>query len=313
MAEKDITEKNLEAYNDVFSDIVNVLLFDGREIVKPDELTDAAPNSMLKIENEIHEQERDIAKYWGKNKVRIAFYGFENQTKVDADMTLRILSYEGAAYKAQLTGTDNSLCNQERYPVVTLVLYFGIKHWNKYHRLKERVNVPEILEPYVNDYKINIREIAWLSDEQIASFKSDFRYVAEFFRLKRLKQDLKFDDKVPNHIDAILKLLTALSGDQSYQETINSKGGKPKTMCEMIERLQAGLKAENARLNDENVKLNDEIVELKQKQAATDKENAKLKQENAELKNSRPDSDQSALGMEILRRQLRAAGIEPAV
>ena len=27
MAEKDIAEKTLEAYNDVFSDIVNVLLF----------------------------------------------------------------------------------------------------------------------------------------------------------------------------------------------------------------------------------------------------------------------------------------------
>ncbi len=30
MAEKDITEKMLEAYNDVFADIVNVLLFDGK-------------------------------------------------------------------------------------------------------------------------------------------------------------------------------------------------------------------------------------------------------------------------------------------
>lgn len=28
---------------DVFADIVNVLLFDGKEIVNPDELTDAAP------------------------------------------------------------------------------------------------------------------------------------------------------------------------------------------------------------------------------------------------------------------------------
>lgn len=27
MAEKDITEKTLEAYNDVFADIINVLLF----------------------------------------------------------------------------------------------------------------------------------------------------------------------------------------------------------------------------------------------------------------------------------------------
>ena len=34
MAEKDITEKTLEAYNDVFADIINVLLFNGRRYVK---------------------------------------------------------------------------------------------------------------------------------------------------------------------------------------------------------------------------------------------------------------------------------------
>ena len=40
MAEKDITEKVLEAYNDVFADIVNVLLFNGKEILKAEELVD---------------------------------------------------------------------------------------------------------------------------------------------------------------------------------------------------------------------------------------------------------------------------------
>ena len=38
MAEKDITEKILADYNDVFADIVNVLLFDGRQVVSADDL-----------------------------------------------------------------------------------------------------------------------------------------------------------------------------------------------------------------------------------------------------------------------------------
>ena len=33
MGEKDIVEKTLEAYNDVFADIVNVLLFKGERII----------------------------------------------------------------------------------------------------------------------------------------------------------------------------------------------------------------------------------------------------------------------------------------
>ncbi len=38
MAAKDFTEKTLEAYNDVFADIINVLLFNGKLLVGENEL-----------------------------------------------------------------------------------------------------------------------------------------------------------------------------------------------------------------------------------------------------------------------------------
>ena len=38
MGEIDITEKILLTYNDVFADIVNVLLFDGDQLVRPEDL-----------------------------------------------------------------------------------------------------------------------------------------------------------------------------------------------------------------------------------------------------------------------------------
>jgi hypothetical protein len=41
MAEKDLTEKTLEAYGDVFADIVNGLLFQGRQIVSEQALMEA--------------------------------------------------------------------------------------------------------------------------------------------------------------------------------------------------------------------------------------------------------------------------------
>ena len=40
MAEKDLSEKLLEEYDDVFADIVNVLLFDGKREVKEEELAE---------------------------------------------------------------------------------------------------------------------------------------------------------------------------------------------------------------------------------------------------------------------------------
>ena len=64
--------------------------------------------------------------------------------------------------------------------MVTLVLYFGHKtHWNKPLSLKERLDIPPKLEPFVSDYKINLFEIAYLTHEQVKLFHSDFRIVAD--------------------------------------------------------------------------------------------------------------------------------------
>lgn len=49
MGEKDIAQKILEAHNDVFSDIVNVLLFKGKKVLSADELEDQSPNAFYKM------------------------------------------------------------------------------------------------------------------------------------------------------------------------------------------------------------------------------------------------------------------------
>ena len=78
MGAKDITEKTLEAYNDVFADIINVLLFNGNLLVDENDLEEDAPRSSYKAKGKIHEMERDVSKFWKKFNVRIAFFGFEN-------------------------------------------------------------------------------------------------------------------------------------------------------------------------------------------------------------------------------------------
>ena len=57
MGEKDITEKILEDYNDIFSDIVNVLLFDGEQRVEENSLVNVAVHSQYKDDKDkLHEQ-----------------------------------------------------------------------------------------------------------------------------------------------------------------------------------------------------------------------------------------------------------------
>lgn len=139
MGEKDISEKILESYNDVFSDIVNVLLFDGEEVIHPDELEDRNPRAAYKADGRIREIERDVSKHWKEGNIRIACIGIENQTNPDPDMPLRVFGYDGAEYRSQLSKENR---DKPRYPVITLVLYFGHKkHWDVPLTLHEALHV----------------------------------------------------------------------------------------------------------------------------------------------------------------------------
>ena len=89
MAEKDMTEKTLESYNDVFADIINVLFFGGKEVVKEEELEQAVMRSIYKTDGKLREQERDTAKYWRKHNIRISLFGLENETEPESDIPIR--------------------------------------------------------------------------------------------------------------------------------------------------------------------------------------------------------------------------------
>ena len=147
--------------------------------------------------------------------------------------SLRLISYDGASYRAELS-------LKERYPVITIVLYFGNTHWESNRTLHEAVSVPDALRPYVNDYKINLFEIAFMSDDEISRFHSDFRIIADFIAHKRADPDFVSTDRTAFvHTDEVLKLMSLLTGDDRYELTINSEGGKPKNMCEMLDRVEA--------------------------------------------------------------------------
>ena len=237
MAEKDITEKNLEALNDVFADIVNVLLFKGEQVINEKDLEADTTKSMFKADGKIHEQERDVSKIWKNGEIRISILGIENQTAQDSDMPLRVISYDGASYKQQLLDKKQ----KKRYPVATLVLYFGTEEkWSKAKHLYDCFEVPEKLKPFVNDYKINVFNIAFLSPKTISMFKSDFKIIAGYFRTKRLNQKYKGSKEKLKHANETLKMFSALTGDDSFEKVYNEgnfkKGGI--TMCDVVERIR---------------------------------------------------------------------------
>ena len=238
MQGKDITEKMLEKYNDVFADILNVLLFEGKNVVEESTLIDALPMSMLKIDGRVRTQERDVAKYWRKSKINVALFGLENQTIANKLMPLRVFGYDGAEYVKQ---SRKENIDKAKYPVITLVLYLGYdKKWNCPKTLFEVLDIDEDIKPYVNDFKINLFEIAYLDKEKINLFKSDFRILADYLYQMRVNKDYIADKTDIAHVDELLTLMSEMTGDNRFEETINDLKGKENiNMCEVLDRIEA--------------------------------------------------------------------------
>lgn len=236
MGEKDITEKILEDYNDVFADIINGLLFQGEQRVLPEALENISVHSQYKADDEkIHELERDVAKYWKEKEVQLAVCGIENQSRIEKNMPFRIIGYDGAAYRSQLQQERSKIL-----PVVTIVLYFGTdRHWRSGKNIKSLMEIPTGLDEFVSDYQIKVFEIAWLSEEQISYFQSDFRIVANFFVNKRKNKNHIPDDPTEiQHVDEVMKLLQVMTGDARYKRFFGQKKEGVHSMCDVAERLE---------------------------------------------------------------------------
>ena len=238
MGAKDITEKLLADFNDVFADIINGVLFDGKQVVSEHALENVKDRSQYKFNNKIHEQERDLAKRWIPYKICFALYGLEHETGAEPYMPMRIIGYDGAAYRGQLTKRERDRPN---FPVITIVLYFGTKHWDQPRTLYECMNIQENLKPFVSDYKINVVEVAFL-DDKLDNFHSDFRIIAEYFVNKRRNIEYTPSAQEIQHVDEFLKLLQALTGDDRYFDVLNllQKEAKKEgvNMCEILDKVE---------------------------------------------------------------------------
>ena len=280
----DLIEKILVDYNDVFADIMNVFLYDGKRVIKEEQLENSKDISQYKADGKLHEQERDVSKFYNGKEMRIAFLGIENQNNEDPYMPLRVVSYDGSAYRAQLL--SNNRKKQKPYPVITLVLYFGTKPWSAGKSLYEVLEIPEDLKKYVNDYTINLVEVAFLEQEQIDLLQSDFKILADYLVQKRKGNDfiLNYPSK---HIDVLLKMIGALSVDKRYldileelKETHDLEKEEEVNMCEVYDKIfQKGVQQEKA-----NVEKERERADSERKRAdKAEKENEryrKLLQEN---------------------------------
>ena len=221
MAEKDITEKLLTDIDEVFADIYNNLCFNGENIIKPDDLSNASVTSAFISNDVTRGLISDVSKIYKNSNLTLALLNIENQSTEDRDMPFRIIGYEGAKYNSQLISGSNA-----RHAVATLVLNFNTKkRWSTPKSIKESLKnkYPIELDEYINDYRINVIDVAFLEKEDIEKLNSDFKAVAKYYYLKRNNIE-DFEElgecnlKYPVQTFATMK---ALTGDSRFETAYN--------------------------------------------------------------------------------------------
>ena len=236
MGEKDISEKYLLAYEDVFTDVYNVLFF-AADIIQQEYLRRDGNETIYKVGNKSRIQQRDVVKEYVKDGKILCVLGIENQTDEDVDMPIRVMGYDYGDYREML---DHE---KQIVPVVTIVLNFGEKRWKKGKSLKELVkNVPEEIKSRMQDYQIQVYDVAYLPESTRKCFTSDFKIVADFFA-ERNREDYKPSMEKIEHGEAVLELIAIFTKDTRYQEIQEEvknmvEEGREVSMCVFAERME---------------------------------------------------------------------------
>ena len=77
-------------------------------------------------------------------------------------------------------------------------------------------------------------------DKWAKTYLSDFWILADYLYQMRVNKDYVAGDTVIEHVDELLMLMSAMTKDYRFEETINEvKGKEYVTMCEVLDRVEA--------------------------------------------------------------------------
>ena len=109
MGSKDLAEKNLLQYKDVFSDIVNVNLFGGRHYISANELSREPGELITKSssDNKLKQLQMDVPMKCNKKYNTRFFVCLENQSDINNIMPVRDMGYQHAKYIVRYLSCKN--------------------------------------------------------------------------------------------------------------------------------------------------------------------------------------------------------------
>lgn len=235
---QDLVEKEFLAFPDVTEDVLNVLLYQGKDIIKKENLLAGPTEIIYQGNRKLRTQYEDLCKYDMADGEIHLMYLIANQSKTDGKMLLRKAGYTGGVYREQYEGQMPNV-----FPVIEVVLYWGIPRWKSsrnFRRLFRKWKLSEDEWQYIDELKLHVYEMRHLRDETRELFQSDMRIVVDFLAEgKYYKSDRKIVHKA-----ALIRMLKVLSGDMDVEDVekwLTEQGIREEdevTMCELFDQYE---------------------------------------------------------------------------
>lgn len=210
---KDTVEKEFEAFPDVAADLINALLYQGSEVTGGDRLLAGPTETVYQGRKRLRSQYEDLCRYELRDGSISVMYLIANQSRADGKMFLRKAGYTGGVYREQYEGKM-----KEVFPVIEMVLYWGRTRWKgsrSFRELFRKKELPEAVWEHVDDLKLQVFEMRHLPVEVRERFHSDMRIVVDFLA----EGAAYYSERRIVHKAALVKLLRALSGDRTVEDT----------------------------------------------------------------------------------------------
>ena len=163
----DSTCKKLLRDKGCFADLCNYAFFQGRQVIKPEELVSRENDLSTLIGNV--DDPTEIKRY--RDVVRKAsihgdyvIIGVEHQSTFDKNMIFRILNYDATTYINQVES------KKEVYPVGSFVFYTGDEEWKLPETLKETLkSIPSEMEPYINNWRLPVVDLKTMDARKLTN------------------------------------------------------------------------------------------------------------------------------------------------
>lgn len=215
---KDIAEKNLLGFPEVFCDAVNNLVLKGKGMLRPEDLIDMNTRSSYEdIGGGFREYYRDVIKGWKQGEMIIAAFGIENISDNDNKLFLKFPGYDSSMLKNQVI--DDHM-PKFVYSVFTIGLYYGIDRWHTpkdFRSWKKVQPLPEAMQSLQTNYIYNVIDLGGLSEEEVNLLDSDLFTVADFCRQMRQTGEFHPKPKRLKHPKEVFALLKEMTGTTEFE------------------------------------------------------------------------------------------------